>query len=618
MVFILHVFFHADPTKAAILSRQLPQIPVTSPTSPPADIFLPSHNPNFMEETSSAGSGNLLNLSTTTPPQPQASSEPGKAGHDFFSQLEWQEDKPNAESAGYVPFEDKIPEDFESASGSSSGSSSDEESSDEFNMFSAPAYPAPKQSGDTGEGLLIGNLGISPTAGDSMGTPSNTTASATLIEFGTESAEKQPVSAPATSVDPFQQQQQQPASSTSDSFGGVVFDPFSSFSSPQTNSAVGDLLGFGASDPLQPATPQTKPAEVPKEPEHPPTQAGEDDFFDPFGSLGGNKATPTLIPTATAPSNFSSGHRFSEPFTGSSTGFLAPQAPLNQGRKLSSPEPFGSQKPPINTNTLSTGFSGNVSFSHPNLASFGATHPSSAVPHANSGWGSGFGIGGSVSQNTSPRRSPSPLPQASSTGNISQPQAKADPFAQFNLKDLSGSMNGAKQPSAKPAPANSQSLHSKPPTGSGYQPYYMQSQARNGTQQHAHSSQVQSNSSKSAGTGIGPKSRSSSAFQTRPQSPNYNPSLFSTVGSKTGMYCGIADVIASGAPYSIVGIPSKPKEDAFGDLLGSNFSSKKNADSKASLKDMKSKNAIENALDPDRAKVLFIKTCSSGISSVDL
>lgn len=51
-----------------------------------------------------------------------------------------------------------------------------------------------------------------------------------------------------------------------------------------------------------------------------------------------------------------------------------------------------------------------------------------------------------------------------------------------------------------------------------------------------------------------------------------------------------------------VGIPSKPREDAFGDLLGSNFSSKKSNDPK-SLKDMKSKNAIENALDPERAKV---------------
>lgn len=46
----------------------------------------------------------------------------------------------------------------------------------------------------------------------------------------------------------------------------------------------------------------------------------------------------------------------------------------------------------------------------------------------------------------------------------------------------------------------------------------------------------------------------------------------------------------------------KPKEDAFGDLLGSNFNPRKSNESRT-LKDMKANAAIDNALDPDRARV---------------
>ena len=52
----------------------------------------------------------------------------------------------------------------------------------------------------------------------------------------------------------------------------------------------------------------------------------------------------------------------------------------------------------------------------------------------------------------------------------------------------------------------------------------------------------------------------------------------------------------------ILGVPTKPKDAAFGDLLGSNFNPKKSNENKP-LKDLKAKNDIENALDPDRAKV---------------
>ena len=56
--------------------------------------------------------------------------------------------------------------------------------------------------------------------------------------------------------------------------------------------------------------------------------------------------------------------------------------------------------------------------------------------------------------------------------------------------------------------------------------------------------------------------------------------------------------------YSLfAGIPSKPKEDAFSDLLGSGFNPKKGESESKTLKDMKSKTSINNALDPDRARV---------------
>lgn len=488
--------------------------------------------------------------------QPHASNGTSNAGHGFFSQLNWQEHKENAESAGYVPFEDRIPEDFESVSGSSSGSSSssDGESSDEFNMFHAPVNPDSKKSSGGGGGgglvdeggLLIGNLG-SDTGNNAQ---SSNTPQIKLIEFGSEPSEPQqapPTSTPASYVDPFQQQQPSsvPSSSKpiSDPFG-VVFDPFSGLSSTEANppsnadSAFGDLLGFGLGDSVQTATPQSETtastgAESKGSSRMPTQSSGEKDLFDPFGSLGGNQKAPTLMPTSTVsaatPSNFYHGHRYSEPFTNPSAVMppsvqLAPQATQNQGRKLSSPGPLVGHKPPITTNKLAASFSATVSHSHPNLASFGAAPPSSST-YEHSGWDSGMGMGGSVSHNTSPRRSPSPIPQSSSTGNISQPPP--DPFQQFNLKDVSGGMNGVKPSSTTPT-----SQHSKPPIGNSYQPHYMQNQARNGTQQHS----SQPNSSRLASTGMGPKPKPASTFQTRPQSPNYNPSLFSTIGNKTGNY----------------------------------------------------------------------------------
>ena len=52
------------------------------------------------------------------------------------------------------------------------------------------------------------------------------------------------------------------------------------------------------------------------------------------------------------------------------------------------------------------------------------------------------------------------------------------------------------------------------------------------------------------------------------------------------------------------GIGPKPKDSDFSDLLGGNFSSKSNANAgPRTLKDMRADSDINNALDPDRAKV---------------
>ena len=53
------------------------------------------------------------------------------------------------------------------------------------------------------------------------------------------------------------------------------------------------------------------------------------------------------------------------------------------------------------------------------------------------------------------------------------------------------------------------------------------------------------------------------------------------------------------------GVRPKPKKDDFSDLLGSGFNPRKNTDPRT-LKDMKAKNAIGQALDPDSAKVYML------------
>lgn len=236
-----------------------------------------------------------------------------------------------------------------------------------------------------------------------------------------------------------------------------------------------------------------------------------------------------------APINPSLGHRYSDPFTQQSSMLTASTAPV-QSRKFSSPTLAFTQTTTRPTNTLAASFSSNVSHSHPNLASLNGSNMQPFSTALESGW---RGFRGSASHNTSPRRSPSPTPMphsSSSMGNIAQHQQpnRFDPFQQFTLNSVVGGTGGAtaSQAGTAPAPANGRTTTqtAKP----SCQPYYMQSQPqhRNGLQQPA-ASQNQSNKQ---GAQNGSKTKATSAFRTiRPHSPNYNPSLFSTVGNKTGI-----------------------------------------------------------------------------------
>ena len=396
-------------------------------------------------------------------------------------------------------------------------------------------------------------------------------------------------------------------------FGEVGFDPFSAFvsadaakSSQGADSALGDLLGFGPSSESSSGFSQSAGSVsagsggATERAQKPATQpSGSSNFFDPFGSLGSNQTAttsstasvghtssaqasssnassdinllggPPLMPTPSVPAPSTSNttttttsslsndpnmtNLLGEPFN-STASVLTPST--LQSRKLSSPDAFQTQKrPSIPINNLSASFTSNVSFSHPNLTAFGGNQPgtSSSSSSRQGGWNYGMG---SVSHNTSPRRSPSPVPpqSSSSTGNIShqQQQNQFDPFGQFNLQQMAGLGAGSTKPSttaggSRPGSANP-TTSKLPPTGNSYQPYYMknnQASSRNGLNHHHHQQQQQQQpgsgvtgagggSGGGRQGGMGSKVKSQPIFQARPQSPNYNPSYFSNVGKKTG------------------------------------------------------------------------------------
>ncbi len=649
------LFPHTDPKKASLLTRKLPEIPGT-PTTPPASHIFLHQNLSAMreEESSSAGGGNLLNLGDSGGPAPSQSghnrgTEPLNNGQNFLSTLDWQQ---NAESTEYMPYQDQIPEDFESNSSSSSGSGGSSSSDDEFNEFKTglllgngtPSDAFKRLGEDNGEeGMSLisesssgggggGGAGAASKEGRVTQGGSGHSAPFKLIEFGAEEAisssstfaAKPPTSSSSSSyLDPFQQapsssSRQHTTKSSSSDAAEVMFNPWSGFdqtennSSKNTDSALGDLLGLNSDNSRQQPSPLAPQAEIRTSTTGETSGAGgrgarqEEDIFGLFGKsnassqsshpdpflqptaatttttsstqpsvrnegggdmfdlLGGS---PSLMPTSTLPAPMSTAHRMSEPFTHSS-GLLAPSMsgpPTTlQSRKLSSPVMMAStssQVPLQATNLAPNIATSSVSLSHPNLSSFGTQPNNSAQQGLGTRGGStaGFGTGGSgfsggmrgsASQNTSPRRSPSPVSMSSSTGNLSK-QQQQNPFDQFNLHQLSSGGNrpgvgGTATPRPSSATTTTTTTTMPPPMGNNYQPNYMQqqqNQSRSGvymsnSQPHVGSPNRQGNGVGSKpprpGNGTGPKSKPAPTFQARPHSPNYNPSLFSSAGSKTG------------------------------------------------------------------------------------
>lgn len=410
-------------------------------------------------------------------------------------------------------------------------------------------------SGDGG-GLLIGNFE------SGSGESGHNTPQIKLIEFGSEQSEEQ----------------QAPNLDRPSDVQEVAFDPFGGLSSTadqNANSAIGDLLGLGLDDPGKNAGHPSQSVPTASK------SGGTGNLFDPFGSLNNQTSdpfkstngsgvshtfnlleeSPKLMPmsnlSAPLPS-FSMAHRHSVPSNLLTPSAITSEPMHSQSRKLSTPDPFQPQQPPAPADTLKTSFSSKASFSHPNLSSFGSNQQQWAFSSNKQGGlgsgmrvGMGMGMRGSASHNTSPQRSPSPnRAQSSSTGNLTQEEqpsrVKFDPFGQFNLKEISGGAKAGSRPGSSGFTSTSTTQHSKPPTGNSYQPYYMQNQANsrsNGLQQSGSQSQINPTR-----TGMGAKPTAASAFQARPQSPNYNPPLFSTAGNKTGWLISMLTVCLEMTP----------------------------------------------------------------------
>lgn len=266
----------------------------------------------------------------------------------------------------------------------------------------------------------------------------------------------------------------------------------------------------------------------------------------PVQSVSPHSSSPVPPPSTTAAINYTSiGNRNS-----------------SQNQHLFAPSSSSSSTPgsvPQNfSNTLCPGPLLNVSLSHPNLSSVGQQPQPQQHSHRAVGGGGNVGytqhassgLRGSSSENTSPRRSPSPMAQSRSSENVSHggKQAGFDPFGQFNLKVLSDQGQGATRRNGT-EPLSSRptvTVHSGglPPTGNSYRPYYMQNQSNSGTGvggiSHSRTTSAPSHAttagSQKQGFGTKPKLAAPPfASQPRPQAPNYNPSTYSTTPSnRTG------------------------------------------------------------------------------------
>ena len=358
------------------------------------------------------------------------------------------------------------------------------------------------------------------------------------------------------------------------SFG---FDPFDPFGSSQTTSAPSTNGAFGTTA----SAPSASTAQASSNVQSFAGNGSGGQPNDPFGMLGGD--APLLAPmnssntlsssssTNTSPSLHASSartdsHRLSEPFAVFGSSLLNPSSDSTgssmSSRKMSTPDPqqfarmqqqHQHQHGPMFGSSLTPTHQPKSSFSHPNLTSAGQNlgmyQGRGGTPTWNQSYGTGTGKGGSMSQNTSPRRSPSPMSASRSSENVNQgkpgKQASYDPFNQFNIKNMSEgqaqtqgqSSSAAHLGMATASAPRMNQTSGLPPTGNNYRPYYMQNQgSQSGSSQRASSAGTsRSNGSIPASQkqGVGSKPKASSAFQNRPQSPNYNPS-YSTVGNKTG------------------------------------------------------------------------------------
>ena len=246
---------------------------------------------------------------------------------------------------------------------------------------------------------------------------------------------------------------------------------------------------------------------------------------------------------------------FLSPPTMSST--QVPVDPRKLPRRVSTPEnllnaPHSrtgvSQQPTFNT--YSGGHSGHsnrslsaphnqMRFSHsqPNLSAFDLAGqyqpPTSAARTSQSVYR------GSVSTSTTPR-SGSPNPPTSahsgSTGNLSTvtSSSSAGPFAQFNLKQMTGSNPQGTRPT--PKQPTSQPNFKSAVGNNAYQPYYMRHPSNSGPSM-PQVPKPQAQKQTRMGMGMGPTFGSNSVFSQRSQSPNYNPIVGPGTGSKTGIVC---------------------------------------------------------------------------------
>lgn len=467
-------------------------------TQPHASTRPQPHAHTPAEESTSAGGGNLVNLhsdSASSSDNPAATAHQQlHQGDNFFKQSDWQ--MREAEMAGYTAFQDPNEESDSDSSSSESDSSSD-------GGFGAIRPPSNSQNNEQ----LFANFGAFNVDQNPQPPPPK---DEQLVDFSFPSKEAQNI--PPKPNPP-------PPQTT------IQFDPWSTQFSGKPDIEVSNLLGLDDSG--SHSTVQSEVTTVGGEQfsnrieKMSTTEKSNSDFnkFDPFGTVSSSQqnvptfdllmssAQPPLStpsqPTPTPPPS-----QTFDPFDPLGTTF-SPTQGIDTVRKTSTTT-TSSNFLPVNPSTSSAQFpSAAFSHSQPNL---------SAGDNGQHTTTSSSGNRGTSSHRTSPlKMSPrvSPVPFGSA-GNISQ--APQDPFAQFNLQQMSVN----KQPTVT---ASRQSTHKTPHPA--YKPYYMQPGS---------SSQPQNQNGQNRSPIPPPQSGtkpSSTQPPTQPPRANYNPS-FGGPPSKTG------------------------------------------------------------------------------------